>query len=628
MSIDILMMLAAILVLAVGGQWLAWRMRLPSILVLLFFGFLVGPIFRFIQPDAMYGDLLFPLISVSVGIILFEGGLNLHFDEIDDVLSIIGRLISLSALVTWGVASLAAYYILALSWPLACLLGAILIVTGPTVVGPLLRQIRPLGKVSPILKWEGVLIDPVGAVIAVLVFEAISHGDWGDPQVSAVFIATGLLRTVVVGSGVGMIAAGLLLYLLRQHLVPDYLQNALTLMVIVLAFAVSNSLQDESGLLTTTLIGLVLANQSRVSVRHIAEFTENVQVILLGSLFILLSARVALTDLLSFGWAEALFIVVLIVLVRPLAVSVATVFSSLGWREWLFMSWLAPRGIVAAAVSSIFAFELMEQGYEGAERIASITFLVIITTVIFYGFTAGPVARWLGLSEKDPQGVLIVGAHQFAQEVAATIQANDFRAVLLDTNRHNITHGRMQGLETYYGNALSEHTLENLDLAGVGRLLAMTGNNEVNSLAALHFPEIFGRAEVYQLPTTEMDSFRDSPAQHLHGRFLFHQGLTYGRINVLMRAGATIKTTQLTDKFDYASFMAENSTHVIPLFVIRGESLLVFTCDQQPHPEVGDRLISLVTPEDMTLQDLPPAQVGEAVREMGSFPIIPPNLPS
>ncbi|MCA9960567.1 MAG: sodium:proton antiporter, partial [Anaerolineales bacterium] len=390
MSEHLLLGVAAIIVLGVSAQWFAWRLRLPSILLLLLFGFLAGPITGIIEPDVLFGDLLFPVVSISVAIILFEGGLTLRLSELPKVGDVIFRLISVGALLTWGLAALSAHYIVGLNWPLSALLGAILIVTGPTVIGPLLRQVRPKGEVAAVLKWEGILIDPVGAVLAVLVFEAILEGEIS--QVPAA-IAFGVLQTMFIGVIGGLLAAGILVLFMRRFWIPDHLQNGVALLLAIGSFAISNLLHPEAGLLTVTVMGLALANQNWVSIKHIVEFKENLTILLIGVLFIVLASRLQLADISSLGWSSVLFVLVLIVVIRPLAVLVSTFRSRLDGRSRLFLTWMAPRGIVAASVASVFSFELAEAGHIGAESIVPLTFLVIVGTVLFYGLTAAPAAR-------------------------------------------------------------------------------------------------------------------------------------------------------------------------------------------------------------------------------------------
>lgn len=597
MTEELLLGLASILVLGVGAQWFAWRLRLPSILLLLLVGFVAGPVTGLINPDELLGPLLFPIVSISVAIILFEGGMTLRFAELPQLRSAIFRLISVGALVTWLVAAVSARFILDLPWDLAVLLGAILIVTGPTVIGPLLRQIKPKGQVGAALKWEGILIDPVGAVLAVLVFEAILGGEF---QQAGAVIISGVITTLLIGIGLGALGAICIVALLRRYIIPDHLETGVTLLFVVLAFAVSNLLHPESGLLTVTVMGLTLANQTFITVKRIAEFKENLQVLLVGTLFVLLAARIEPQSFLQFGWSSVLFIAVLILVARPLAIFISTLGSNLTRRERLFMVWMAPRGIVAASVASIFSFELVEEGMVAAAQLTPLTFLVIISTVAFYGLTAGPVARRLDIAEEDPQGVLIIGAHAFSRAIAAVLEGQGFVAKLLDTNWHNIRQGRKMGLTTHYGNALSDEVLEDLDLTGIGRLLAMTPNNEVNSLAAIHFPEVFSISEIYQLPMAEMDDTTTSntvtPA-HLTGRFLFGEELTYANLYEKFRSGATIKATGLTNVFSYQDFQEQYGDRATPLFLVTvRKKLLIFTTDHKPTPRPGQTVISLVEP--------------------------------
>ncbi len=589
---ELLLRFAGVVVLAVGAQWLAWRLHLPSILLLLLVGFIAGPITGFLGPDVVPSEVLFPIVSLSVAIILFEGGLSLRFSELPENANVIFRLISIGAAATWVIAGLAAHYVLGIGWPIAILIGAILIVTGPTVVGPLLRQVRPKGRVGTILKWEGILIDPVGAIIAVIVFEAILHGELGD---SPELIVLGVLQSLIVGLVLGLLASGLLILVLRQYWVPDNLQNPVTLLVLLGFFAVSNYISPESGLLTATLMGIIMANQRSVSITHIIEFKENLQVLLIGILFILLASRVSLESLSEIGWQGLVFVAVLIVIARPVSVWLSTWRSGLTVQEKTFISWMAPRGIVAASVASIFAFELAELDQPGAEFLVPVTFLVIVGTVLFYSLTASPVARWLGISEQDPQGVLIVGAHELSREVAAALQDQGFRAILVDTNPHNVFESQLAGLEAHYGNAISDEVLEELEFSGVGRLLALTPNDEVNSLASLHFPQVFSRAEVYQLSMMTNGTDPASKPSSLRGRYLFGPELTYDFLAEELDKGGTIRATPITNEFTYTDYQQHYNDMAIPLFLVTGrDQLLIYTGDYQPIPRAGQTLVSLI----------------------------------
>jgi NhaP-type Na+/H+ or K+/H+ antiporter len=592
----LLVALASIITLGITAVWLSWRIHLPSILVLLLAGLVAGPITGFLDPDAIFGDLLFPIVSISVAIILFEGGASLHLRELGQVRGVIRNLVTVGALVTWAVSAGAALLLLDFELEGALLLGAILIVTGPTVIIPLLRHVRPTHSVGYTLKWEGILIDPIGAVIAVLVFEAAVAA---NVEAATTAVLLGLSKTVLIGGVFATIGAGLLVLLLDRGWVPDFLQSPLALMIVVASFAVSNVLQPESGLLTATVMGVILVNQRRVDVEHIIEFKENLRVLLISSLFILLAARLKLTDLTSIGLREFAFLGVLILVARPAAVAISTIASELNWRERTLIASIAPRGIVAAAVSSIFALELAHAGYEEADFLVSITFMVIIGTVAIYGLGAAPLARLLGLAQPDPQGILMVGAHPWARVMAAELGRQGIAVRLVDTNYRNISAARMAGIPVHFGNALTEGALDQIDLEGIGHLLALTSNDEVNSLAAVNFGEIFGHNDVYQLPPERLETDGDEVVpRRLRGLFLFDTRANYWYLTARFDAGAAIKTTNLTESFDFQTFMNRN-VDAIPLFLI-GENgdLSVFTVKNPPVPSPGQRLVALVSSHD------------------------------
>jgi NhaP-type Na+/H+ or K+/H+ antiporter len=584
--------------LGIAAQWLAWRLKFPSILFLLIFGFLIGPVTGFLHPDKLMGELLFPVVSISVALILFEGGLTLRISELREIGRTVLTLISAGVVVTWVIAAAAAHFILDLNLKLAILLGAILVVTGPTVVGPLLRHIRPLGKVGNILKWEGIVIDPVGALLAVLVFEAVLVG---EIQEAGTLVFLVIVKTIFFGGLVGLLFAGLLVVLLRRFWIPDFLQETVTLMLVIAAFVISNLLQAESGLLAATLMGLAMDNQKQVSIKHIVEFKENLRVLIISSLFVLLAARLQISDFGHFSLGSVIFLGVLIFVARPVSVFISTLGSELRWRERLFISWLAPRGIVAAAIASVFAIRLTEIDLPQTEYLVPLTFMVIVGTVAVYGLTATPVARWLKVAQTHPQGVLIIGAHSWARAIAKALQGNKLNVVMVDTNWDNISKTRLEGIPSYHGSVLSEHILDEIELDGIGRLLALTPNDEANSLAALNFAEIFESPELYQLPPASEkkgEESRFSP-KHLRGRLLFGQGIHYSYLADRFLTGWIVKSTKLSDEFGYDAFKRRYGEQAVPMFLMtEGRSLVVFTTDTTVEPKPGQTIIALVLDEE------------------------------
>lgn len=595
--------IASVFLFGVGSQWVAWKFKLPSILLLLLAGIAAGPLLGLVNPDELMGGLLTPFISVSVAIILFEGGLSLSFSELKNVGTVIGNLVSIGVLVTWVILAFAAHYIIGIGWELSILIGAVLVVTGPTVIVPLLRQVRPSGQAGSILKWEGIVIDPIGAMLAVLVFEVILASGVSEATNLALM---SIVKTIVFGTLVGLGGAAVIYFLLKRHLLPDYLQNPVSLMIVILVFTLSNMLQHESGLWATTLMGIALANQKSARIHHIIEFKENLRVLLLSALFILLAARVELEMLINtLDWDILAFLAVVIVVARPLSVFLSSIGSTLKREEKLFLSVMAPRGVVAASISSIFAISLAENGFEEAGQVVSVVFITIISTVAIYGLSANWVARKLGVAKPVPNGVLILGGHSFARNIAEHIDGEEFKVLVADNNWKNIERVRSMEINSFHGNILSDYVLEDLDLDGIGRLLCLTPNDEVNSLAALRFGEIFGRSYVFQLPPTLKQDFEKEKRvpDHLNGRILFGPELNFEKLTQIMKRGGEIRSRVL-EADDAFTSAKEGEEHHIPLFLVGADhEIQPFTADNPPVPREGDKIIYLAVPSSIDLNE-------------------------
>ncbi|MBN2022833.1 MAG: cation:proton antiporter [Pirellulales bacterium] len=598
-----LLYLTGVLALGIAAQWLAWRFRLPAILLLLLLGFAAGAV---AHPDELIGrELLFSVVSLSVAVILFEGGLSLRFRELREAGGAVVRLVTVGAAVAWLLGTAAATWLLDFEWPMAALLGAILVVTGPTVIVPLLRHVRPVQRVGAVAKWEGIVNDPIGAVLAVLVFNTVAAE--GPSQVVVATIL-GLLATMLVGLGIAAATGAALVWLLRRYQIPDFLQSAVFLVAVLVSFTASNMLARESGLVAVTALGILLANQRAVTIKHVVEFKENLRVLLISGLFIVLGSRLKLDDLTALGWPGAGFLLAVLA-IRPLAVLAATVRTGLNWRERIFLSWLAPRGIVAAAVSSVFALELAALAGEGrlpprvlaqAEQLVPIVFLVIVGTVTVYGLTAAPLARWLKLAQPNPQGVLFAGAGPAARAIAEAVQGQGFEVLLVDTNSRNLAAARMRGLPTIWANILSGYLREEMDLGSLGRLAAMTPNDVVNTMATQEFVEFFGRSGVYQLAPSAVETERRERIPHERiGRVLFAEDMTFTRLSGRVAAGAVVKTTSLSNEFNYEAFCAMYGPSAVVLFVVEETGRLrVAAAGERLAPKPGQKLISLVDPTD------------------------------
>lgn len=605
--------LAGVPALGIAAQWLAWRLRLPSILLLLAFGVAL----RFVvDPDSLIRDLanipkdvdaknplgpkvIFPFVSLSVAVVLFEGGLTLRLNELKTAGVAVLRLCTLGVVISWVLGGIAACYVVGLPPSIGALIGAILVVTGPTVIAPLLRHIKPTRRVGSIAKWEGIVVDPIGAILAVLVFQFITG--------EAAQFAFVLFRTTAAGCILGLGGGMILVQLLKRFWVPDYLHGVTFLAVTLSAFAISNGIQSESGLVTVTLLGVYLANQKEVSLRHIIEFKEHLTVLLISCLFIVLGSRLDPKALVDVGLGGIAFVAILIGVVRPASVFLSTIRSDVNLAERAFLAFLAPRGIVAAAVTAVFALEIQHLIHENeslahlaqpASKLEALTFMVIVGTVAFYGLLAGPLARWLKLADAKPQGILFAGAEPWIRNIALSVQEEGFQVVLVDTNYRNIAAAKMAGLPAACYSILSERAHEELDFGGIGRLLAATPNDEVNSLAASEFVHQFGRANVYQLPPWDAGiGHRDSVSEHLRGRLLFGDGLHHDKLANLMTHGHEVKKTRLSDEFTYDQFCEMYGDSAVVLFLIdEAKNLIVRTDEDTTAPSAGQTVIALVNP--------------------------------
>ncbi len=586
--------LAGVLLLGIAAQWLAWRMRIPSILLLLLTGFAVGPFTGYLDPQEMLGDELQHIVALAVAVILFEGGLTLHVRELKGAGRAATSLIVIGPVLTFVLVTGLAHWILDFAWEPAMLVGAILVVTGPTVIGPLLQHVRPTGAVGKVVRWEGIVTDPIGAVMAVLVYEAFLHGEHERG-----IAYQGLARAVLAGGGFGVLTGLVTVVLLKKKLIPDFLHAPVALALAVAGFVGSNHIQHESGLIAVTLMGILLANQRRVVIEHIVEFEENLRVILVSALFILLAANVPLEEFQRVNLRTIGFVVALIVVARPVVVFLSTIGTGLDWKEKAFVSWMAPRGIVAAAVASVFAKELADGPHqEAAGQLVPVVFLVIIGTVLVYGLTARPLARKLGLSKGVPNGVFFVGAHGWARSIAVGLRDAGIEVQLSDTNHGSVQASRIDGLTAHYGSVLADDFELKIPLDDIGHLLCLTHNDEVNALACLHFAPLLGRGHVHQLTPDDAGPGGEEIAAHLRGHVLFDEELRFWDLEARFRDGAVVKTTRLSEEFGLAEFRStydQPGRPVVPLFFLRADgSVDVVSADEEEKWEAGDRVVAIV----------------------------------
>ncbi len=596
-----------VLALGISAQWLAWKCKLPSILVLLAFGFGLGQFAGATIDDYLVGDsVLLSAVGLCVAIILFEGGLTLKFSDLKESGTPVIRLCVLGVAISFFLSYAGMKYVLGFDWRVAALLGAILVVTGPTVIAPLLRHIKPSRKIGNVVKWEGIVIDPIGAMLAVLVYQVAIAGNL-DAAREEILRAIGL--TLLVGVVLALVLAKIIELLLKFHLIPDYLHSVFLLAVTATAFAVSNAIQAESGLLTCTVLGIALANQKSVSVKHILEFKENLRVLIISVLFIVLSGRVALSALNEALLPGLGLLAMLIFVVRPLSVFGANLFSKqVTFKEQVFLSAMAPRGIVAAAVTAVFALEFdhaVQQGRMSQEiglashQMVPLVFIVIVGTVAFYGLLSGPLARRLGLASENPRGVLFAGAGQWARLVAKALKDDGHHVLLLDTNYNNVARAKLDGLSAVRANILSEYVEDELELTGLGQLITTTPNDEVNSLAAHHFIHVFGSENVWQVaPIDDDDHHQTAVASHLRGRICFPSRPQFNRLERFAAEGAVIKKTTITEQFTFDNFQKIYGEEHILLFRVTEDKGLEVAYDKMRTPSPGTTLYAMIRPQD------------------------------
>ncbi|MEE9321401.1 MAG: sodium:proton antiporter [Granulosicoccus sp.] len=604
---------------ALGGicQWLAWRLNLPSILFLLTAGILVGPILGIFDPDALLGDLLFPFVSVAVAIILFEGGLTLKISDIREHGAVVTRLISVGVLITWLMLATAVHFVFDMPWPLALVFGSITVVSGPTVVKPLLRAVRPSENIGHILHWEGILIDPIGVFLALLVFDYVLLDQPGN---GLGHIAIILAKLVIVGTAIGAASGFATAYALRRYLVPDYLVNVLTLITVICAFVLAETIQHESGLLAVTIMGVWLANTRGLHVEELLHFKEDLVVLLISSLFIVLASRLDISLIPQYGWQILLLLAIAQFVIRPINAWVCTIGSGLSIGERGFIGWLAPRGIVAAAVSSVFVLRLQEANVAMADLLVPLTFSLIIGTVVFQSLTAKPLADRLGISNPEPNGILFFGANEIALILAKALQTESIRVLLSDTSWRNVSQARRAGFDAYHGNPTSGHAEENLDLEGIGNLIAVSSNRDANALASIHFRSEFGSSAVFTLEGASDDDIyeRFDTANRNRANPLFDDSLSYASLLKLLREGeirhlVIPEEKDDTDENSEASQLSEHSIDSrindspapideqstpddksIRLFAIDKDSILhIYGAGEQITPKPGWRLIVL-----------------------------------
>lgn len=592
---DLALKLAAIAAGGILAQWVAWRTNLPAIVLLLVGGFVVGPLSGWIDPAADFGDAFRPVVSIAVAIILFEGGLTLNLAEIRETSKAVRRLILIGGPLAWGLTALAAHFVAGFSWPTATVLGAILVVTGPTVVMPLLRQAHLAARPASLLRWEAIVNDAIGALFAVIAFEAflVVHGSHSAGSL-AVSLAIGLAAAVGGGYAVGSAIE----WAFTRGYVPEYLKAPVLLATVVAAHAATNLLLEEAGLLTVTVMGIRLANSRIASLAEMRRFKETITILLVSGLFLLLTAALDMEAIRSLDLRAVAFVAFVLLVIRPVVVFVSTAGSGATLAEQLFVGWIAPRGIVAVAVSSLFGAALADNGVADAPRMVAVTFAVVVATVFAHGFTLAPLAALLGLTSASKPGVLIVGGSPLTAALAVTLKEAAIPVTVADTAWSRLREARLAAIPIYFGEVLSEDAHYELDVKRFAAVIAATSNDAYNALICTNLGPEVGRANVFEVPSEREQAERKSLSFTLGGRPLTRDPelrlLDFQRDHI---RGWVFQTTRLSETFTYQNYLDNRAEGTRVILWRKPTGRILFrTTTEKSHPEAGDLVIAFAPP--------------------------------
>ncbi len=596
----VVLAIAAILVVGVIAQWVGWRLGVPAIVFLLAAGLVVGPFTGLLDPDELFGDLLFPFVNLAVAVILFEGAMGLGTSRIKEAGRTVWMLLTVGAAITLGLTALAARAVLDVPWSLAWLLSAVLVVTGPTVIGPLVRSIGLRGRVASILEAEGTLIDPIGAILTVVLFQAFyeAGSGWAIPGEIA--------WTLLVGTVIGLAGAAVLTVALARFLVPDELHNVTTLAMVILAFAAADAIQSEGGLVAVTVMGVALRGQRRVEVHHVLEFNETLRTLFISGLFILLGARIEAETLRTLEWRNLGFLVVLVLAIRPLSVLGSTIRSGLARNERTFLAATAPRGIIAAAIASIFSLRLAEQEAVGSQVLVSATFTVIAGTVLLSGFGSRPLARRLSLIGDDRPPLVILGTNPVAVALAEALDTRGVPAELISLDRKEVSSAKLSGLSARHGSVLDEGLWDQVADSGASTFLALTSNDEANVIACRRVAPLVGSRNVFRVASDRKEHATLMGSASTPGRLLIDGEVTYPVLSERLEAGWRFRATPLTEEFDAEAYRDDRPSDTLPIGVVRRGGLDLAAAGETLPLRPGDVVIALV-PDDET-DPSPPAR--------------------
>ena len=586
--VDSLMVKIALIgLLGIGAQWVAWRTGRPAIALMLIVGILAGPVLGIIDPERDFGALQEPIIKLAVAVILFEGGLSLNFKELRQAGGPVIMMIIIAGPIAWVLGTGAAHYGAGLSWEISALLGGIMIVTGPTVIGPMLRTLRVSTRVRSILKWEGIVNDPIGALLAVGIYAYITYE---GPNANIAAVSIDVLAASFIAASLGAALGFAITWLFPRGHVPEYLKAPFLLITVIAGFVIADLIKHETGLITVTVMGVVLANKQIYSSQALHRFKEDLAVLLISGVFIILSATLDWEMVQQFRPQFVIFLLLLLFVVRPVSVLVALMFSSVPWRERLFIAWIAPRGIVAVAITGLFALRLVDHGFPGAEALVPLSFAVVIVTIFAHGFSAGWIAERLGINQLKGDGILIIGANRWSVDLGKVLQSADIEVTIADFSKFALRRPRSAGLKTHHGDILDESHNDNIDLGQYQHLIAATDNDSRNQLIAADLGPEMGFDQISRLSNESGNNRKIG-----HERLLFESGAGFTSLLERERDGWRFSKTNITEHYTDEDHRKNLDAEEEPLAVLKKDRrLLFFATDARPVIEEGDVIISFV----------------------------------
>lgn len=589
---SILFDLMLILLLGIFSQWVAWKYRMPAIVVMSVAGLLVGPILGWMDPRESMGPLFGPIITFAVAIILFEGSLNLDFREIKGFSKPVARIVTVGAFIAWIAGSLAAHYLAGLSWAVAFIIGGLFIVTGPTVILPLLRQAKLKPRPAAILKWEGIVVDPFGALLAVFAFECIKFLNSEVTLKTLLLFFAASLFAVLLGWG----AARIIGNAFERGSIPEFLKAPILFVVVIFTFVLSDEIMHETGLLAVTAMGMTMANMRLTTLHDVRHFKENISVLLISGIFVMLTASLDRQVLIEiFNPNIILYVLAMLFVVRPLSVWISTIGTDLNNREKHLIGWIAPRGIVALTVSGYFSTILLESGYQDAELLTALTFALVFSTVVLHGFSIGFLAKRLNLTTTDESGVLLVSGTRFAAELAVSIKQTGNEVMLVDQSWAGLSHARKRGLPNHVGDILSEQIEYHLDLSPYRYMLAMTKVDTYNAHICADFAPDLGKNHLFQ---TAFHVGNDVEIFNITGgQTLFTPSISIYDLEERMNMGHVIRKTLITKQYSYTQYLRERDNTSVLLYIHRSDgSIEFFSPKVELQANAGDAVIALTSP--------------------------------